>query len=138
MTFEDDLSAQDEANNFVDLPIQLNGTLYTFRFYEWSGIQWANEADNHPARPGVEFDVMYGYNIRTLALAAAKVTGRRLDADGETLLAPQMWDAIFRSAGGGVVQEICDSIWGLNVLKPLQAVEAAKKASAASSALTSD
>jgi hypothetical protein len=134
MSFDEDFAAAEaEPTDFRDVTIELNGKPYTLRFLQWSGIEWAAETDNHPARVGVKVDKMYGYNIRTLALAAAKVTGRLVEGDKLTELSPERWDRIFKARGGGVVSRICDQIWELNENAPAMAVVRAKKASAANS-----
>jgi hypothetical protein len=138
MTFEDELDAAQAADPIhIDVPVELNGKLHVLRFYQWAGIEWATEADRHPARPGVLVDKRYGYNLRTLCLAAAKVTGRRLNNGEPVELSPERWEQLFKTLGGAPVGRICDAIWGLNEAAPAEAVEQAKKEYAASSAATS-
>jgi hypothetical protein len=85
----------------------------------------------------VKADGLYGYNVRTLCLAAAKVTGRLVEGDKLKTLPPERWDRIFKMRGGGVVGRICDQIWELNENAPAVAVVQAKKAFAANSGSTS-
>jgi hypothetical protein len=135
MTFEEDLAELENApTKTADVQILVGKTLTTFRFYQWSGIQWAEEADNHPIRPGVIIDANYGYNLRSLCRAAAKETGRRVDDDGaEHTLDPEQWDKLFRHEAGAPVQDLCDAIWRLNEGGPAAEIDAARKASAAAS-----
>lgn len=133
MSFDDDLQAQASAENeYEDVDITLNGKLHTLRFLQWSGIEWAAEADLHPARPGVIIDNQYGYNIRTLCLATAKVTGRLIDGDQLLELEPEKWDLIFKQTPGAHVQRMCDAIWVLNEHRPGKEIDAARKAANAS------
>lgn len=145
MTFEDDLKAAREAPiEHTDVAYTLNGTLYTARFLQLSGMEWAAEADNHPARPGVLIDARYGYNLRSLCRAIAKKTGRRVDGDptDENVklveLTPEQWDDLYRALPGSTVQSFDDAIWALNEAIPAREVEAAKKAFAATSGQSSD
>lgn len=127
MTFEDDLAAANETK-WVDVDVVLNGNLHTFRFLQFAGLDWATEADKHPARPGVLIDMKYGYNIRTLCKAVAKITGRRVSEDGSLAVLPEaQWDILFRDSSGNAAQALCDAIWGLNEALPEAEVDAAKK-----------
>lgn len=135
MSFEDDLKAAREAPiEYEDVPIELNGHLYTFRFLQLSGPEWAAESDLHPARPGVLLDTkVTGYNLRTLCMAVAKKTGRRIegnpdDADVTLVeLTPEEWDDLYRAIPGNAKVRIDDAIWSLNEARPQARVDALKK-----------
>lgn len=135
MTFEEDLKAAREAPiEFVDVPIELNGNLHTFRFLQLSGPEWAAESDLHPARPGVLIDTkVTGYNLRSLCMTVAKKTGRRImgdPADGNAALvelSPDEWDDLYRSISGNAKIRIDDAIWSLNEGRPQARVDALKK-----------
>jgi hypothetical protein len=135
MSFEDDLKAAREAPiEFTDVPVEIRGNLHTLRFLQLSGPEWAAETDRHPARPGVLLDMRYGYNLRTLCMAVAKLTGRRVITAGgeETLveLTAEQWDDLYRAIPGATKSRIDDAIWGLNEANPQARVDALKKGSA--------
>ena len=133
MSFEDDLKAAEAAPiEYVDVPIELNGNLHTFRFLQLSGPEWAAETDLHPARPGVLIDTKKtGYNLRSLCIAVAKKTGRRLegDPDNPTLveLTPEQWDSFYKAISGNAKGRIDDAIWGINEAIPQARVDALGK-----------
>lgn len=127
MTFEDDLKAEYEAERpHVDVEALLNGTLYTFRFKQMDGTEWASACDRAAARPGVLLDMRYGYNLRALAPIVAQASGGRVDGDTVVPLTPDQWRAVFKGSGSTVAR-IGDAIFLLNEHGPSQAVEEAKK-----------
>lgn len=136
MSFESDLEEQvNKPTETADEEVIVGNTLTKFRFYQWAGYQWAEESDRHPVRPGVLLDLRYGYNLRSLGLACAKQTGRRVDSDGtEHELTPEQWDTLWRNLPGASVLTLCDAVWALNEHNPREAVDAARKASRARSA----
>jgi hypothetical protein len=132
MTFEEDLQAQGaKPTETADADVLINGRPYTLRFLQLAGHQWVAEGDKYPVRPEVAIDRRYGYNLRALCLAVAKMSGRRVDGDALQPLSEEAWDAIFRDLPGADVQRVCDAIWELNEFRPEEALKAAKKAAAA-------
>lgn len=134
MSFEDDLKAEYEAlKPTSDVDIALNGNLYTLRFKQMDGTEWADACDRAPVRPGVLLDKKYGYNLRFLVTLAAPLSGGRVDGDSVVPLTPDQWRAILKGNGRNV-SRIGDAIFLLNEYGPEDAVDEAKKASAAGSA----
>lgn len=139
MSFDDDLDAAVAAErDTVDVSATVNGHLYTFRFTQMDGLEWADITDRFPGRPGVLLDTRYGYNLRPLSKMAAKETGELVEGDTLTKLSPEQWDKFFKGAPGAAVMRIGDAIFNLNEYLPGLAVEDAKKALAAESAKSSD
>lgn len=143
MGFSEDLAAAKTAErNIRDVDVTVNGVLYTLRFTQMDGLDWADEADRHPARPKVLIDLRYGYNLRSLVKAVAPQTGvlvidgessaLRVDpVDPENPKDPDRvdeWVDLLKALDGAAIQRIGDAIWSLNEWEPGQAVEAAKKA----------
>lgn len=138
MSFDDDVAAQIAAEkDFVNVDVTLNGKLYTFRFFQMDGLEWADQTDRFPARPGVLLDMRYGYNLRPLSKAVAPLSGKQVDGDTLIDLTPEQWEKLFKALPGAAVMRIGDALFNLNEYAPGEAVEAAKKASAAESALSS-
>ena len=131
MSFKDDLAAASAApKDYADAEVTVNGTLYTLRFEQMDPVEWASEVDKHPARPNVLLDMRYGYFLRSLVKAVAPLTGKVLD--GDEFVDVEDWPALFKSIGGYGMQRVTDAIWAVNERGPEMAVEAAKKARAAS------
>jgi len=145
MSFEEDLAAAEiEPAPFTDVTLLIAGKTYVFRFRQMDGQEWASLTDQHPARPGVLIDQRYGYNLRTLTVAAVARSGVRLDGETEVELRvdpfvqgskePRVneWAQVLKAVGGYGFQRVTDAIWGLNERLPELAIEAAKKALASS------
>jgi hypothetical protein len=138
VSFLDDLAAQAAAEpDTADVPVLVNGHLYTLRFTQMDGLEWASEVDKYPARPFILIDARYGYNLRALVKGIAHKCGVLLDGDTEVPLRTDppgtkdgvdQWGDLFKALDGSAVQRVCDAVWGLNEYAPAQAVEAAKKA----------
>lgn len=146
MTFSDDLKAQGQTPRPIkDVDVIINDQLYTFRFRQMDGLEWAAECDKHPARLDSTIDSFYGYNLRTLTIAVAPRCGVRLDGETEIPLVVEAqhpllpanpnlvneWRDLFAAIGGAGFQDISDALFALNQYDPAQAVEEAKKARAA-------
>jgi len=144
MSFEDDLKTVPERPT-EDVDVLLNGNLYLFRFKQMDSFEWASACDRNPARLGVRIDMQIGYNLRSLTKDVAPLCGVRVDGDTEVQLRvdpvdlkqPKRrrvdeWSDLFDRIDGATFQRITDAIWGLNVVTPAQAVEAAKKAQSGS------
>jgi hypothetical protein len=130
LSFEDDIKAEFEAPKPTqDVDITLNGTLYTFRFTRMDGLEWASLCDMFPARPGVLFDMRYGYNLRPLTLAAAAKSGQRLEGEAPVDLTEDQWRNLFKTLPGASIERFSDALFQLNEYGPAQEVDAAKKAS---------
>lgn len=143
MTFEDDIRAEFEAPKaFVDVPVKLNKTLYTFRFFRMDAEAWLAACDMYPARLGVEMDMRFGYNLRGLTPVVASQTGKRLEGDTLVDLTPDQWSNLFRTLAGGVVGKIGDALFHLNEIGPgediVELQASLKKALAVASGLSSD
>lgn len=139
MSFEDDLKAElDRVKPTADVDVRLKGTLYTFRFEQMDGLEWADATDRFPARPGVLLDARYGYNLRPLSLLVASKTGARVDGDALVKLSEDQWRTLFKALPGAPVMRIGDVIFALNEYTPGEEVEALKKGSAVAPALNSD
>ena len=141
MSFEEDLAAaQDVEAPRIDVDVLVNKKLYTLRFRQMDGLEWASEVDRHPARPGVMLDARYGYNLRSLVKGAAPKCGVRVDGDAELPLRVDPfvkgsqtarvdeWALVLKAISGHDFQRITDAIWALNEKFPEDAVKAAKKA----------
>jgi hypothetical protein len=138
MSFDDDLDAQVAAEaEYADVDVLINGKLCTLRFFQMDGLDWADQTDRFPARPGVLLDMKYGYNIRPLSLAVAPLCGKMVDGDTLVDLTKEQWVKLFKGIAPASVMRIGDNIFNLNEYAPGEAVAAAKKASAAESALNS-
>jgi hypothetical protein len=147
MSFEDDLKAAAKAPvEYLDVDVLLNGNVHVFRFEQMNGADWSAEADRHPARPGVNIDSVYHYNLRSLVKAVAPMSGGRL-VDGEIVklrvdpIDPKNpkdknrvdeWRDLFKRMDGSTFQRISNTIWALNQRYPDLAIEEAKKALAGS------
>lgn len=144
MSFEDDL-ATDVERNWADVQVALNGHLHVFRFTALDGLEWANQCDNYPIRPGVTMDSAFGYDLRALTVGVAPLCAVRM-VDGEPVplrvdavnpLFPKAarvdeWRDLFAKLDGAAIRRMGDTIWALNEQFPLEAVAAAKKALAGS------
>lgn len=138
MSFQDDLKAEFEADRpFIDVPVKLNNTLHTFRFTRMDPSEWVNACDMCPARPGVKFDMSFGYNLRLLAPLAAAQSGKRLEDGVPVAMTPEEWSQLFKALPGGVVGKLADALFTLNEFDPMQEIAEAKKASEAALALSS-
>ena len=127
MSFEDDLAAvQAEEAAYVNVEVTVHGNLYVLRITQMDPFEWASEVDRHPARPGVNIDQKYGYNLRSLIRGAAPLCGKRVD--GDELVDVEDWPALLKAIGGYGFQRVSDAIWALNEILPERAVIEAKKA----------
>lgn len=128
MSFADDLKAEKESETpSLDVPIKLNDTVYTLRFWQMDGLEWADHTDRAPARPGVLLDMRYGYNLRALVPPVAVKSGRLVDGDDLVELDEEQWRAIFKGIGSNFTR-IGDAIFFLNEQQPDEVVERLKKA----------
>jgi hypothetical protein len=130
MTFEDDLKAEFEAPpSTEDVEVLLKGTVYKFRFTQMDGYEWASACDQAPPRITVALDRYFNYNIRTVTLIAAPLSGKRVDGDELVDLTPDQWRNLLKALPGESFQRISDALFKLNQIAPAEAVEEAKKAS---------
>lgn len=135
MSLDDDLDAQIAAEaEYADVDVLINGKLRTLRFFQMDGLEWADQCDRYPARPGVLLDSKYGYNLRPLSRATAPLCGKMVDGESLVNLTKEQWVKLFNGLAPASVMRIGDCIFNLNEWLPGQAVEAAKKALAAESA----
>ena len=91
----------------------------------------------HPARPGVELDLGYGYNIDAVVHAAAKFEDKqnnpgvryvfRLEDGAPVALTDQQIDDLWVALSGHEVSEIRDAIFALNDYLPQIRLEALVK-----------
>lgn len=152
MGFSEDLEAAKTAERkTAEEDVLLNGNLYTVRFVQMDGLDWAAETDRHPARPGVLIDLRYGYNLRSLVKAVAPLTGTVLK-DGEEVqlrvdpVDPKNpsdpnrvdeWRDFLKAISGAAVLRLGSVIWALNQWDPDNAIDAAKKERSNSKSISS-
>lgn len=138
MSFDDDLDAQVAADaEYADVDVLINGKLRTLRFFQMDGLEWSDQTDRFPARPGVLLDSKYGYNLRPLSRAVAPLCGKMVDGDKLVDLTKEQWGKLFKGLAPASVMRIGDAIFNLNEWLPGLAVDEAKKALAVESALNS-
>lgn len=144
MSFLDDLAAAEAAARpYTEVPVIVGGELHTLRFQQMDPLDWAEETDRHPARPGVMLDKRYGYNLRTLVKAVAPRCGHvvedgklveltyepaHLDEHGQPVPESGQWVTLLKSLAGHEFQKITNAIWSLNEYLPEEAIKAARKA----------
>ena len=102
-------------------------SLVTLRFSRLEGDKWALLTSKNPIRVDVALDRHYGYNYDAVSETAARLSGVRVDDDGEHLLTPEQWGRLFKILSGHDVQAIRDAVWTLNEYEPQQHVEALVK-----------
>jgi hypothetical protein len=137
MSFLDDLNAATQIERpTADVDVLLNGTRYTLRFTQLTGIDWGLLVDKHPPRIGsigktdgekvdpVYVDLKYGYNIRGVILEAAPMCG---EVVGEGAISTAKWEQLLKALDGAAFQRVCDAIFNLNEIAPEKAVDAARK-----------
>lgn len=113
MGFADDLKAQREAGKpTAEVPFKLNGNPYVLRFTQMDPWEWAEACDQHPARPGVNLDSAFGYNMRSLVRSVAPDIGTLLEGD-EPVEVPD-WDDLFHAMSPSAVQRMCSEVFGLH------------------------
>lgn len=138
MSFDDDLDAQVAAEaDYADVDLLINGKLHTLRFFQMDGLEWSDQTDRFPVRPGVLMDSRYGYNLRPLSQAVAPLCGKLVDGDKLVDLTKKQWAKLFKGVAPSAVMRIGDTIFNLNEWLPGKAVDEAKKALAVESALNS-
>lgn len=129
MSFEDDIKAEFEAPKpTADLTVKLNGNLHTFRFTRMPSDEWLQACDMFPARPGIQFDLRFGYNLRALMPVVAARTAKRVEGDTLVDLTPDQWTNMFKALAGGIVGKFGDVIFKLNEYDAMEEVAALKKA----------
>lgn len=127
---DDDLEADVVSEqDWIDVPLAINGKHHSLRFFRMDGLEWADVCDRHPMREGVPLDANYGYNLRSATPDAAERSGKWL-IRGETVeVTAEQWAKIFKTQSGSVIKRIGDALFNLNQWLPDMAVAAAKKAS---------
>jgi hypothetical protein len=137
MSFSEDLKKAKSAEvPHQDVQVMVGGTSYTLRFRQMNAFEWASEVDRHPARGDtIDFDVSYGFNIRTLTQAVAPRTGVLVEGDVEKPLVQDEttdeWSELLDAISGHDFQAISDAVFYLNYMAPqralIEAASAAKK-----------
>jgi len=139
MSFVDDLKAEFEAPKpTADLTVKLNGNLHTFRFTRMPSDEWLQACDMFPARPGIQFDLRFGYNLRALMPVVAARTAKLVEGDELVDLTPDQWTNMFKALAGGIVGKFGDMIFKLNEYDAMEEVAELKKALEGVSGLNSD
>lgn len=133
MSFAGDLKAQlDAERDTVDVPFTLNKQPYVLRFTQMDPWEWAEAADRHPQRPGVQLDASFGYNMRALVKDVAPrcgvllkdgepVTLRRVQARGDEPAVDE-WADLFKAMSPSAVQRMCSEVWGLHEAETIDTV----------------
>jgi hypothetical protein len=139
VSFDDDLAAELAAEkDHIDVDVVVNSKPYKLRFFQMDGLDWADQCDRFPIRPGVLLDMRYGYNLRPLSKAVAKLTGKMVDGEKLVDLTEEQWDGLLKMLPGAAMKHVGDALFNLNEWLPDVAVVEAKKAFAAESAPNSD
>lgn len=110
--------------------------LETIRFIRLPGNKWAEITSAHPPRPGVAIDHVRQYNFDAAPLAAAQyvdeATGKayagRVEGDELVPISAEEWADILSTSSGFEVQQIRDTVWGLNEYLPEMTIAALGKA----------
>jgi hypothetical protein len=117
----------------VTVEVVLDGVLVTLKFYELLAEDWANITAACPPDLQSEMDRHYGYNIRNVAVLAAKNNAVVVE-DGEEIK-PRVvpgeideWDDLFAVIAGSERNKITDAVLNLNQYAPDKRVADAKKA----------
>jgi hypothetical protein len=141
MSFKDDLAAAKTGQRkFKDVEVTLNGALYTLRFEQMAGDEWAAAIDQYPPRPGVAID-KFGFNLReTVKALAPRVGSVVIDGEPQKLQVDPVtdenrddpervdeWRDLLAALSGHFIQKIGDAFFDLNVWGPTMEVDAAKK-----------
>jgi len=128
MTFADDLKAVKEAVvPSVDVPLTLNGNVYTMRVRRADALDWVDAVDRSPLRKDAPYDRMYGYNLRKVTRmvlpksAVLLVDGveqplRVVDADpAHPDVEPvDEWADFFATVSGHFESKLGDAVYALN------------------------
>jgi hypothetical protein len=115
------------------LEAEFTGSLVTLRFTRMLGMDWAELVIKNPPRQDVLVDQYVGnYNVHAVTRAAAIATGAVVNEDGTTY-APTAteWDDLFNTISGAEFNDVVDTVYALNQGEPMQAVQVALKAQAA-------
>lgn len=102
-------------------------SLVTLKFTRLDGQRWALLTSANPMRIDVALDRSYGYNYDAVTEAATRISGVRVDDEGEHELTAEQWGRLQRVLSGHDVQVIRDAVWTLNEYEPAQHVEALVK-----------
>lgn len=130
MSFAEDLAAAKnaalETPETAEVPITVNGKLYTVRVKRVPGIGWDDIVARCPARAEAHFRV--GYDTGRATRIALEEHGVLLDADGADVDEVN-WGEILEVVSGVEIRAISAAWWGLNEQEPNNLVVALKKAS---------
>lgn len=99
----------------------------TLKFTQLEGNAWALLTSSNPMRIDVPVDRHYGYDYDAVSEAAARMSGVRVDADGEHEIPDGQWDVLYRLLSGHDIEQIRDTVWTLNEFAPSQHIEALVK-----------
>jgi len=114
-----------------DLQDEVDKSLITLRFTRLDGEKWADLTSANPMRLGVALDRHYGYNFDAVSVAAAQMSGVRVDEDGDHELTDEQWERLLKLLSGYDRKLIRDAVWTLNEYGPQQLVDALVKGSGA-------
>jgi hypothetical protein len=106
-------------------------TLVDLKFVRVPGDEWAEMVMHNPIRQDVLIDKVLGYNVPAVTRVAALKYGFVVEGDADIQLTADQWDQLFNTISGSEMTNVLNTIYSLNAGEPEQAVEIAKKASAA-------
>lgn len=106
---------------------EVEQSLVTLRFTRVDGDKWAALTLANPIRINVTLDRHYGYNVDAVSVAAARLSGVRVDEDGDHELTVEQWDRLYKLLSGHDQTQIRDAVWTLNEYAPTQLTEALVK-----------
>jgi hypothetical protein len=93
-------------------------SLVTLRFWELPGPEWGDITTRNPARPDVEQDIRFGYNVHGATVDAAQVNGRVVEDGNLIELSDDEWERFWPQLAGQYFTNISDAIFNLNVWDP--------------------
>lgn len=114
-----------------DIADEVDKSLITLRFTRLDAEKWTDLTSAFPIRLEVALDRHYGYNFDAVSVAAARLSGVRVDADGDHQLTEEQWERLLKLISGHDRKLIRDAVWTLNEYQPAQLIEALVKGSGA-------
>tara|TARA_R110002124_G_scaffold5003_5_gene31472 strand:+ start:1832 stop:2260 length:429 start_codon:yes stop_codon:yes gene_type:complete len=141
MSVDEELDAVIESRNVEPetetVDVMVGKSLWTLKFQELDGLDWANVIALNPLRPGVNIDRQFGYDYDGAAMTAAPLSGVRVTADGTEALSSEQWKKLFKTLAGHDFTKVANAVWALNEINPMRRLAKAKKALADVSAKSS-
>lgn len=133
MSFSDELKkAKESKAETQDVPVLLNGDLYTIRLSQMNPADWVSLTDQNPKRAGVAIDSNLGYDLRGVTRAAVNTCAKLLKGDAEVEVRSDdevnEWEDLLDTISGQELSNVNDAVFGLNAYMPGMALEAAVEA----------